>query len=562
MPVSHAARFGVGLLCALSATICQADAFDASPDTSYGVNGVTPIARASGNTIVDSTLQVVYGTSTGDAYELGEYTVRPNQTYIVARYTPAGALDTNFGANGVLSLPLATPFYGTFNAIAVDEVHDYIYAAGSYPISGNASGEQLFYPIIVVRYTFDGAVDSSFNAAGFVSLSVPEQEAQITRATLTDNNTQLVLTGSDGPGNLNSTLGGGTTTQALIALLDVTGAGVPISSFGNGGIAELNLSGTCDSLYDLDVDASGNLLVAGASGPSPGGQCNLSGVLGLSSRILPLPNTDVYVLRLLPSGQLDASFATGGVFSFAENQTSVAVGGMGPLRVTTEGNISFMYPTGPGYTATTPPTFALEQLTPAGTINSNFGTNGIEQISLSNIFNLNLGPIGSLALQDDGKVLIAAGEQDTSPGGLAVVRVNGQLDALGKPPSVSLSLSASSIPVGQSSTLTWSSTDATACTATGAWTGTQRLSGSQSITPTSAGTQIYTLTCAGLGGSASAAATLIVAAATTTTGSGGGSSSSGGGGSVLPDVALVLMAMRALRDRRRSRRAQRRATLA
>jgi hypothetical protein len=75
-------------------------------------------------------------------------------------------------------------------------------------------------------------------------------------------------------------------------------------------------------------------------------------------------------------------------------------------------------------------------------------------------------------------------------------------------PTVSVSASPTSITSGQSSTLFWNSTNATSCTASGAWSGTKAVSGNQLLSPTS--TSTYTLTCTGTGGSGSASATVTV----------------------------------------------------
>ena len=89
-------------------------------------------------------------------------------------------------------------------------------------------------------------------------------------------------------------------------------------------------------------------------------------------------------------------------------------------------------------------------------------------------------------------------------------------------PTVSLSASASSIPQGSGVTLQWSSTDATACTASGGWSGAKATSGSEAIaTLTAAAT--FTLQCTGQGGSASDAETVsITAQASQSSDSGGG----------------------------------------
>ncbi len=77
-------------------------------------------------------------------------------------------------------------------------------------------------------------------------------------------------------------------------------------------------------------------------------------------------------------------------------------------------------------------------------------------------------------------------------------------------PTVSLVAEPASIPVGSSTTLTWSSTDATSCVASGSWSGTVATSGRRVSTPPSGGTKVYTLTCSGPEGSASASASVSV----------------------------------------------------
>ena len=79
-------------------------------------------------------------------------------------------------------------------------------------------------------------------------------------------------------------------------------------------------------------------------------------------------------------------------------------------------------------------------------------------------------------------------------------------------PTVTLTASPTSIVVGTASTLTWSSTNAISCTASGAWSGTEATSGTLAQTPAAAGTDTYTLTCTGAGGSAVASATVTVTA--------------------------------------------------
>lgn len=77
-------------------------------------------------------------------------------------------------------------------------------------------------------------------------------------------------------------------------------------------------------------------------------------------------------------------------------------------------------------------------------------------------------------------------------------------------PTVTVALSKAKAQVGGQATLTWSSTEATACTGGGSLTGAEETSGSMTITPVSAGQFQYTISCTGTGGSGSASASLTV----------------------------------------------------
>ena len=78
-------------------------------------------------------------------------------------------------------------------------------------------------------------------------------------------------------------------------------------------------------------------------------------------------------------------------------------------------------------------------------------------------------------------------------------------------PTVSLTASPTSITSGASSTLTWSSTNASSCTSSGGWSGARGTSGSLKLSPTS--TTTYTLDCSNSTGSAKASSTITVNAA-------------------------------------------------
>ena len=70
---------------------------------------------------------------------------------------------------------------------------------------------------------------------------------------------------------------------------------------------------------------------------------------------------------------------------------------------------------------------------------------------------------------------------------------------------VSISAAPSAAIVGQAITLTWGTANASACTASGAWSGQVATSGTQAVVALAVGTSTYTLTCNGVSNAASVA---------------------------------------------------------
>ena len=75
-------------------------------------------------------------------------------------------------------------------------------------------------------------------------------------------------------------------------------------------------------------------------------------------------------------------------------------------------------------------------------------------------------------------------------------------------PTISISANPTSVLVSDDTELTWSSTNATSCSASGAWSGSKATSGTETVTISSPGDNTFTLTCSGDGGSNSASATV------------------------------------------------------
>jgi hypothetical protein len=128
--------------------------------------------------------------------------------------------------------------------------------------------------------------------------------------------------------------------------------------------------------------------------------------------------------------------------------------------------------------------------------------------------------------------------------GYGFIQPGGALSAIPAAPTVTLTLDPTTINVGQSAALTWTVTNATSCTASGAWSGNQGLSGNLTVKPSAAGSYSYVLTCVNANGKTVDTDVLTVVTP----------SSGGGGGGALDLVALALLGgLAGARLRRRAR---------
>ncbi len=129
------------------------------------------------------------------------------------------------------------------------------------------------------------------------------------------------------------------------------------------------------------------------------------------------------------------------------------------------------------------------------------------------------------------------------------------LSGTGIVPAVTLAAAPTSITVGASVTLTWTSSNATTCSSSGGqsgdgWAGAKTVNGTASVTPKAAGTITYTMTCSS-GPKSVQAMAQVTATSAPSSGSGGSSASGGGGGGSLDLISLLsLLTMIGWRQRR------------
>jgi hypothetical protein len=124
-------------------------------------------------------------------------------------------------------------------------------------------------------------------------------------------------------------------------------------------------------------------------------------------------------------------------------------------------------------------------------------------------------------LASSGTQTVTAGSAGTATYGITCSGVTNSTSVVvsspAPTPTVTLTLAPANITTAQNTVLTWTSANATSCTASGAWNGSRATSGSVTLTPNSAGNYTYNLACTGDGGTANASTALSVTSALSNT---------------------------------------------
>ncbi|MBI5543314.1 MAG: hypothetical protein HY901_05460, partial [Deltaproteobacteria bacterium] len=282
-------------------------------------------------------------------------TTSPDLDFFIMRHNSDGSLDSTFEANGIVQTSFG---YGHDEAVSVKRQAD-----GRYVVAGEAQGA-LTIGWGIVRYNSNGSLDTSFGNGGKLLLSVGSTDATYGDLFILADGKLLLVGGAVNGSSLD------------FALVRLNGDGTLDTSFGVGGTKLQDFAGRDDYAKSVDVDASGNYLVAGDT-------YNGS-------------NTDFAVARFTSAGALDTTFNATGMathnFSggatdeakgvFALSSGAVVVGGWGTFDL--------------GYER-----FAVVRYLGSGTLDPTFGTGGIAS------GDSNMDSVESLALQPDGMILLA-----------------------------------------------------------------------------------------------------------------------------------------------------------
>jgi len=244
--------------------------YDGTIDTTFGANGIV-VTDLVGNY---QTFSAVAVQKDGNIVASG-FTLPGTGTsaLVLARYTPAGALDPTFGTGGLIT---SNPSMGTASALVIQP-------DGRIVVAGR---DRICCKMDVARYLPNGQLDPAFGSAGVASFKVPNRWYAETKALLLQPDGKLVVGG--GAGNPS-----GTVDDVDFVLVRVNDDGTLDTAFGNAGFVTTDFFGGEDEVHSLALQTNGSIVAGGVA---------MNG-----------SNRDFALARYNSSGDLNVSFGTNGL---------------------------------------------------------------------------------------------------------------------------------------------------------------------------------------------------------------------------------------------------------
>jgi uncharacterized delta-60 repeat protein len=308
-----------------------------------------------------------------------------SQNFILVRYNPDGSIDSGFGNNGKVT----TDFFG-FDDMAYTIA---IRSNGKIVVAGSAGRNRQFPPIsdfALAQYNSDGTPDLTFGNGG---KTVTDFRGTIDVA-------YSLLIQPDGK----AVLAGSSAFSISFPILDFALArynsdGSPDTGFGNNGLVITDFFGAYDEAYALALQTDGKIVAAGfATNPRAASE------------------TDFALVRYLPNGSLDSSFGAAGKtvtdFSSAyESIHDIVIQPNGKIVVAGIKEID---------RSPSPKTdWALARYSQTGILDPTFGSGGKISTTLSSDSEY----ARAMALQNDGKIVVAGFANFPTPDGQSEIKV-------------------------------------------------------------------------------------------------------------------------------------------
>jgi uncharacterized delta-60 repeat protein len=198
-----------------------------------------------------------------------------NTDFGLARYNPDGTPDTSFGGSGKVS----TDFDG-FNDDAFSIL---VQPDGKLVAVGSAKNPANFYDFAAARYLSDGTIDTTFGVAGKVRTDFNNHDFDRAMSAVLQSDGKIVAAGF-------TIFGGGFQNFAVARY---SAGGVLDTSFGSGGMMQIDFGSCCQSANKVLLQPNGKVITVGY----PNSESS---------------DSDFLLARLTSDGSLDPTFGAGG----------------------------------------------------------------------------------------------------------------------------------------------------------------------------------------------------------------------------------------------------------
>ncbi len=334
---------------------------DGGLDSTFGTYGKVTTQIGSGNEQVNAmAIQ-----SNGKIIVTGFSSNGSNNDFALARYNSDGSLDPTFGSLGKVTTPIGSG-HDSANSIAIQS-DGKVVVAGVANINGSAA-------FAIARYHSDGSLDTSFSGDGILTSKI-SSSFDIANGLAIQNDGKLVVAGRG---------------DDSFAVVRYNTNGSLDSSFGDGGVVTTQV-GFGSAASSLAIQSDGKIVVAGTGG---------SGFF----------NESFALVRYNADGGLDTTFGGGdGIVTTAigndvDNANALAIQSDGKILVAGQ-TYGFDY------------AFAVVRYNSDGSLDTTFDGDG----KATTIFGTN-GIAKSIAIQSDGKLVVAGNASNGSNYDFAVVR--------------------------------------------------------------------------------------------------------------------------------------------
>lgn len=308
--------------------------------------------------------------------------------FALARYNSNGELDNTFGSGGKVTTDI-----GSGNDLGMSVA---IQSDGKILLAGYSyTGNNTVYDFALIRYNSDGSLDNTFSSDGKVTTSIGNVGVyganvyNYAKSVMIQSDGKIVVAGYSEDGEHSEN---GVNSNANFTLVRYESNGSLDSTFGSSGITITDFGSYYEEGNSVVMQCDGKIVVAGKSHN--------------------FTDYDFALIRYNSDGSLDGTFGSGGKVTTAIGNRSVGYS----VTIQSDEKIVVAGVSSNG----TSIDFSLVRYHSDGSLDNTFSSGGIVTTAIGNTNDVGM----SVAIQSDGKIVLAGHSDNGSNIDFAVVRYN------------------------------------------------------------------------------------------------------------------------------------------